>query len=125
MKNKSLMFEIIKKEIRDVIRDKKTLIMMIVVPIVLYPLMFGIILTMEDSMLNVDESAYNTIGFAFEIDSGMDSIIDELDIQKEVGSEEELKSKLENSEINAYITKNENEFKIYYTEEDTYGRCIT
>ena len=29
MKNKSMVFEIIKKEIRDVVRDKKTLIMMI------------------------------------------------------------------------------------------------
>lgn len=55
MKNKGMMFEIIKKEIRDVIRDKKTLLMMIVVPLLLYPLMFGLIITLEDSMMNAED----------------------------------------------------------------------
>lgn len=122
MKNRNLVFEIIKKELRDVIRDKKTLIMMIIVPIFLYPLMFGIILTMEDSMLDVDESVYNTIGFAFETDEIMDTVIEELNIQKENGSEEELKEKLNNEELNAYIVKDDNKFMIYYTESDTYGQ---
>ena len=80
MKNKCMMFEIIKKEIRDVIRDKKTLVMMIVIPLLLYPLMFGFILTFQDSMMNADESNYNKIGFAFEPDSAMNTVIEELEI---------------------------------------------
>ena len=56
-----MVFEIIKKEIRDVIRDKKTLLMMIVVPILLYPIFFGFMLTMQEDMMNVEEDVYNTI----------------------------------------------------------------
>lgn len=121
MKNKSMVFEIIKKEIRDVIRDKKTLMMMIVVPILLYPIFFGFMLTMQEDMMNVEESAYNTIGFAFETDDTLNTIIEELEIQKQTGTEEELRTKLENGDINAYITLKDKEFRIYYTEQDTYG----
>ena len=121
MKNKSMVFEIIKKEIRDVIRDKKTLLMMIVVPIILFPIFFGLMLTMQEDMMNVEEDVYNTIGFAFETDDAMNTIIDEMEIQKQTGTEEELKEKLANAEINAYITLKDSEFTIYYTEQDTYG----
>ena len=121
MKNNSMVFEIIKKEIRDVIRDKKTLLMMIVVPIILFPIFFGIMLTMQEDMMNVEEDVYNTIGFAFETDDAMNTIIDEMEIQKQTGTEEELKEKLANAEINAYIILKDSEFTIYYTEQDTYG----
>lgn len=123
MKNKSMMFEIIKKEIRDVIRDKKTLLMMIVVPLLLYPLMFGFIITLEDSMMNADESEYNKIGFAFETDKALDTVIEELEIQKYTGTENELKEKFDNEEIDAYITLKDKEFTIYYTEGNTYGQA--
>ena len=121
MKNKNMVFEIIKKEIRDVIRDKKTLLMMIVVPIILFPIFFGFMLTMQEDMMNVEEEVYNTIGFAFETDDAMNTIIDEMEIQKQTGTEEEFKEKLANGEINAYITLKDSEFTIYYTEQDTYG----
>lgn len=121
MKNKSMVWEIIKKELRDVIRDKKTLLMMIVVPILLFPIMFGFLLTMQEDMINVEEDVYNKIGFAFEIDDALNTIIDEKEIQKQIGTEEEFKEKLENGEINAYITLKDSEFTIYYTEQDTYG----
>ena len=123
MKNRSMMFEIIKKEIRDVIRDKKTLLMMIVVPLILYPLMFGLIITLEDSMINADESEYNKIGFAFETDKALDTEIEELEIQKIKGTENELKEKFDKGEIDAYITLNNKEFTIYYTEGNTYGQA--
>lgn len=120
MKN-SMVFEIIKKEIRDVIRDKKTLVMMIVVPILLYPLMFGVLMTMEDSMMNVEPSQINKFGFAFEPDEVLGTILDETGIQKTVGTEEELKSKFDNGELNAYITLNGNTFTIFYTQQNTNG----
>ena len=121
MKNKNMVFEIIKKEIRDVIRDKKTLFMMIVIPIVLYPIFFGFMLTVQEDMTNVEESVYNTIGFTFKTDDILDNVIDEFKIQKQEGTKEELSKKLENGEVNAYITFEDNKFTIYYTEQDNYG----
>lgn len=114
MKN-NMIFEIIKKEIRDIIRDKKTLIMMIIGPILLYPIVFGFLLTMQDSMLNVDKTEYNKIGFAFEPDSILTTVIDELEIQKTIDKEDDLKTKFENGNLDAYITLNDKNFTIYYT----------
>ena len=121
MKNSNMIFEIIKKEIRDVVRDKKTLVMMIVVPLLLYPIMFGFLLTMEDSMLIVDESKYNKIGFAFEPDSILNNIIDELKIQKTIGNENDLKRNFEEGNLDAYITLENNKFTINYTQQNTNG----
>ena len=121
MKNSNMIFEIIKKEIRDVVRDKKTLVMMIVVPILLYPIMFGFLLTMEDSMLIVDESKYNKIGFAFEPDTTLNNIIDELKIQKTIGNENDLKCNFEEGNLDAYITLENNKFTINYTQQNTNG----
>ena len=120
MKN-SMVFEIIKKEIRDVVRDKKTLVMMIVVPLLLYPIMFGFLMTMEDSMLNVEQSKINKFGFAFEPDALFGAILEEAEIQKTIGPEEELKSKFENGELDAYITLEGKTFTIYYTQQNTNG----
>lgn len=122
MKSK-ILFEIIKKEIRDVIRDKKTLIMMIIVPIFLYPILFGLMMSMQNSMISVDESEYSKIGFAFTTDDAMESIIKELKIEKTEGNEKELKQKFEDGEINAYITRKNNTFYLFYSEEGQYGQA--
>lgn len=122
MKKKSLVFEVIKKELRDIVRDKKTLMMMVIVPMLLYPIMMAGMMVLQDKMINTDEETYSKIGFCFETDEIMNSVIEQLDITKYEGKEEELKEKLKNSEVNAYIIKNDKEFKVYYTEEDKYAQ---
>ena len=121
MKNKNIIFEIVKKEIRDVVRDKKTLFMMIIIPILLYPLIFGFILTLQDSFLNTDKTNYNKIGFAFETDEILNKLIEKLEIDKIDGNEKELEEKLEKEEINAYITIKDKTFIISYSEKNQYG----
>lgn len=120
MKN-SMVLEIIKKELRDVIRDKKTLLMMIVIPILLYPLIFGVLMTMEDSMMNVEPSRINKIGLTFQPDAVLDGILDKAGIQKTIGTEEELKRKFENGELDVYLTSAASTFTIYYTQQNTNG----
>lgn len=121
MKNKNKIWEIIKKEIRDVLRDKKTLSSMLLLPILLYPLMMGVMLVIMEDTLNTDISNYNIIGFAFETDETLSTIIDEFEIEKVEGTEEELKTKLEEEEINSYITLKDNNFTIYYAGKSTNG----
>lgn len=121
MKN-NLLFEIIKKEIRDVIRDKKTLLMMIIVPIFLYPIMFGFLMSFENSIMTADESVYSKIGFAFEVDEALENIIKELKIEKTEGTQNELKEKFDEGEIDAYITRKDNTFYVFYSEEGQYGQ---
>lgn len=120
MKN-NIIFEIVKKEIRDVLRDRKTLLSMILVPLILYPLMFGFILVMQEDMVNKEQSGYNKMGFAFETDEVMNTLIEELEIQKENGNIDELKEKLENGDIDGYITFENKNFTVYYVGESTDG----
>lgn len=120
--NVKLLLEIIKKEIRDIIRDKKTLMMMIVVPLILYPVLIGAMMIIQDKMVSSDTSQFATIGFTFEPDSDLTAIIKELEIESIIGTEKELKEKYEQEEINAYITLEDNNFKAYYSAKNTSGQ---
>jgi len=122
MKNKSMIWEIIKKEIRDVVRDKKTLVTMILVPLLLYPAMMFFLLGMEEHMLDEENIQYGAIGIAFEMDDTLETIIGETEIQTEKGTQEELQTKLENGEIDSYIDLEDNNFTIYYSmQQGLYG----
>ena len=122
MKNKSMIWEIIKKELRDVIRDKKTLITMILVPMILYPAMMFFMFSMEEDMLDEENIQYGTIGIAFEMDDTLETIIGETEIQIENGTQEELQTKLEKGEIDTYIALEDKNFIIYYSmQQDLFG----
>ena len=79
MKIKTI-FEIFKKEIRDILRDKKTLRMMVLVPLLLFPILIMFMSYIFEEIDNQSIDNYNHIGINFEVDSIMDSIIKELDI---------------------------------------------
>lgn len=111
-----------KKEIRDVLRDKKTILMMVVVPLILYPLiMFGTIQVM--SMIESDgETVTYHVGIGFETLAEEFSKIlkedpkeleykfniiglEEIEtIDKRVDSVKELETMLSDGELDAYIT---------------------
>ena len=61
-KNNKIIRTLFKKELLDVLRDKKTVIMMLVVPVILYPLIFiaalGIMSFVQD---NLETSTYNIV----------------------------------------------------------------
>ena len=117
MKVRNMTLEIIKKEIRDVIRDKKIILMMLVMSVLLGPGAIYMYLSNLEENLQVDIINNNTIGFAFELDSTMEVIAQEVGIQKISGTEKELKTKLEEKKIDAYISFENNTFKIYYVKE--------
>lgn len=119
MKNKkNMIFEIIKKELRDIIRDKKTLLTMIVLPMVLFPLLIVIMFNMEDGI----KTENSIIGFDFEIDQAFNTLIEEMNIEKITGTKEELNEKFENKEIDAYITLENKKFTIYSSEKSMNGQ---
>lgn len=119
-----------KKEILDVIRDKKTILTMVVLPVLLYPLLFLLImqimtLVMEEQEASTYHIAYDHV--AEEHKQALNDWIagdeDELDyILKEVESENPKKD-LEDEEIDAYITVKETEsqvtFEIHYMYANT------
>jgi len=119
MSKKNMVLEIVKKELRDVVRDKKTLITMVVVPLIFYPLLIVFMILLYESMGDPEITTYNKIGFAFEPDSSFNTIIQEMEIDKVRGTEKELRTKLENEEIQAYIVLEDTTFTIYADSKNT------
>ena len=68
--NLKRMTALFKRELTDILRDKKTLIMMLVVPIIIYPLLIvGMTLLMSSIMSSQAEKTYL---IAFENDTNIE-----------------------------------------------------
>jgi len=119
-----------KKEILDVIRDKKTILTMVVLPVLLYPMLFLVIMQIMTMVMEEQEASTYYIAYenvAQEHKQALNDWIagdeDELEyILKEVESDNPKKD-LEEEEIDAYITVKETEsqvtFEIHYMYADT------
>lgn len=57
---------ILKKELKEVFRDKKSLSMMLIIPIFIPLLVFGMSALFE-SQVNKDVNEYNRIGFSYDL----------------------------------------------------------
>lgn len=109
---KNNLWNILKKELRELFRDKKSLAMMLVIPIFIPLLVMGMSALFE-SQMNVDTEEYNKIGFSYELSEVEESIAKEMDIVVVHGTTKELKEKYEEGNINLYITKKDNHYTIH------------
>ena len=108
---KNNLWNILKKELRELFRDKKSLAMMLVIPIFIPLLVIGMSALFE-SQVSKDVSEYNKIGFAYEMSEAEKSIAEEMNIEIINGTDEELKQKYDNGDINLYITKQDSKYII-------------
>ena len=115
---KSNLFNILKKELREMFRDKKSLSMMLVMPIMIPLLVIGMSALFEMQMSR-DVSEYNKIGFAYTLDSAEKSLAEQTKIDVTEGTEKELKEQYEEGEIDLYITKEGNKYIINGENNDT------
>ena len=106
---KSNLFNILKKELRELFRDKKSLAMMLVIPIFIPLLIIGMSALFE-AQVNKDVKEYNKIGFSYELSEEEKNLAKEMNIEVINGSEEELKLKYNNGEINLYVTKSDDKY---------------
>ena len=108
---KNNLWNILKKELRELFRDKKSLALMLVIPIFIPLLVIGMSALFE-SQISKDVSEYNKIGFAYEMTDVEKTMAEEMDIEIINGTEEELKQKYDEGEIDLYITKQDNKYVI-------------
>ena len=119
--NYKILRTLYKKEIMDVLRDKKTIFTMVVLPVILYPLLFFVIMQVV-SMINQSqqERTYKIayLDVAIEDKAALNDWIkgdeDELDYKiKEVESANP-KKELDDEKIDAYITTTHKEQQVIY-----------
>lgn len=115
MKNK--LFVILKKELKELFRDKKSLSMMLVIPVLIPILIIGLS-ALFNMQINKDVSEYNKIGFNYELSDVEKNIAESLEFEVVVKSDEELKEEYENGNINLYVLKDNNNYTLNANEDD-------
>lgn len=122
---KSNLFNILKKELRELFRDKKSLAMMLVIPIFIPLLIIGMSALFE-SQISKDVEEYNKIGFSYELSEEEKEIAKQIAIEVIEGTEEELKQKYDNGEIYLYVTKEDNKYVLNTgtNDNDTYAENL-
>ena len=123
---KSNLWNILKKELRELFRDKKSLSMMLIIPIFIPLIMLGMSALFE-AQTEKDTSEYNKIGFAYSLSEEEKSIAKQMDIKVVEGNEKELKEKYKNGEINLYVTKKDNQYTLNIDSSDNsvYAKSLT
>lgn len=111
-------FLMIKKELRAIVRDKKSFIQILAMPFIV-PFFVFLMAFLYDFML--DESQYEyTIGVNYELNSNESSIVAELGLDVvRYDSKDEMDKAYENGEIVAYVNLNDNKYDVYSNFNDT------
>ncbi len=109
----------IKKELRSIFRDKKTLRALFIYPI-LIPCMVILYGNIGDSVDNIESSA--TIGVNYEISAEEKELLKEFNLEViEYKTEDEMHDAYKEKNISAYLTKKDRSYKIYADESSTDG----
>ena len=107
----SNIFHILKKELKELFRDKKSLSMMLIIPIFIPLVVIGFS-ALFDSEQNVDIVEYNKIGFSYELNEDEKNIAESMQIEAISKSVEELEEEYKNGKIDLYIVKEDNNYII-------------
>nr|MBQ8251987.1 CPBP family intramembrane metalloprotease [Lachnospiraceae bacterium] len=109
-----------KREIRDIFRDKKTMIMMVLLPLVLYPLLIVGVALLSTAIIQSQEEKTYTVAFedCADLEAEISEILskeqEEIGYSMEVVSKMSCKEALEAEEIDAYVSMDQKEITINY-----------
>ena len=119
--NKNIIITL-KKELRSIFRDKKTITRMLLFPIII-PVMIVFYGFLYDNMEST-ESTY-LVGMNYEVTEAEKTILEDLNIDYKVYKDlDELESAYKNNEIEAYIDYKEKNYTIYTNTGETSGMFL-
>ncbi len=108
---KNNIWNILKKELREMFRDKKSLAMMLILPIMIPLLVLGMSFLFE-AQANMPLEDYNKIGFNYEPSQTEQNIMSSFGIEPTYASEDKLLEQYNNEEIDLYVLKDSNNYTI-------------
>lgn len=109
---------VLKKELREMFRDKKSLSMMLLMPIMIPLFILGMSALFE-AQINKPVTEYNTIGFNYEMNDTEKEIAKSTNLNVIYGNTDELQKKYDNEEIDLYVTKEGNIYTINGDDNET------
>lgn len=116
-------FKILKKELVEVFRDKKSLAMMLIIPVLIPALVIGMS-ALFASEVNKPIDDYNRIGFNYKLSEVEKALAKEYNIIVYEIDDDKIEDEYNKGNIDLYITKEKNSNTIYgddiesYTKED-------
>ena len=122
-------FKILKKELIEVFRDKKSLAMMLIIPLLIPAIVIGMS-ALFASEVNKPIDDYNRIGFNYELSEVEKSLAKEYNIIVYEIDNDKIEDEYNKGNIDLYITREKNENTIYgddiesYTLEDNIYEAI-
>lgn len=103
----------LKKELREVFRDKKSLMMMLVIPMIIPLIIIGMS-ALFDTQMKDDGTEYNKVGFSYVPSNVEEEMAKAMGLEVKVGSLEEIEKLYQDDEIYAYVNKDNNVYTINY-----------
>lgn len=117
----------IKKELRGILRDKKSLMMMLLTPLMI-PLFIFMFSFVYDSMMNDDTTDKYQVGINYNMNSVEQDIIKNMDFEtKYYSTKDEMQTAFDSGELDAYVIKTNNKYLIYSNDkgQDSYYASIS
>ena len=108
---------ILKKELREVFRDKKSLAMMLIIPIFI-PFLVFLMSFLFESQATTDITKYNEIGFAYEVTEIEKTLLESMGINIHEGTPAEMEQAFLANEVYVYVTKNNSEYTMHTKTSD-------
>ena len=114
---KNNLWVILRKELREVFRDKKSLAMMLIIPFMIPLLVIGVS-ALFDSQVDKSLHEYNKIGFVYELSDIEKALAKEMKLDVKTGSVDKIKQLYKDGKIDLYITRKDNEYIINYDQNN-------
>ncbi len=103
------LLNVLKKELREMFRDKKTMSLMLIVPFMIPLLVLGMSY-LFDSEVNQKQDEYKKIGFSYKLSSEEKEIAKSLKIKIYEDNIDSLKKKYEDEKIDLYVVKKDDTY---------------
>jgi len=109
---------VLKKELKETFRDKKSLLMMAVMPIII-PIFIIVMGYLFESESTESVKDFNKIGFNYEFVEKEKDLAKKYFIDPIVLEEEKLKTEFDEGNIKIYVTKKDNNYTIHYKDNSS------
>ena len=121
---RSNLWIILKKELRELFRDKKSLAMMLIIPIFI-PFLILMMSFLFDAQSTMDITEYNKVGFAYELSDMEKELLNSMEFEIYSGSESDMQDAYDKDEIYLYVTKNDSEYTIHSNSSEASMYAVT
>ena len=111
-------FIVLKKELKETFRDKKSLRMMLVMPIII-PIFIILMSSLFVSESREQVEDFNKVGFNYEFTEKEKELAKNSFIEPVYEEETKLKEMFDNGELNLYVLRDGNKYGMYYRNDTT------